>query len=953
MAPPMKFSRPGGYKEPDGAEAASNNLWVGNLALDVTDSDLMDLFVKYGALDSVTTYSSRSYAFLYFKRVEDAIAAKDALQGTILRGNPLRIEFARPAKPSKNLWVGGISPAISEELLEEEFLKFGKIEEFKFVRDLNTAFIEYENLEDALEAMKSMNGKRLGGDQIRVDFLRSQSLRREQFPDFRDSKDGQFFVAHAGRLQHTQPSGGRKEGPPSKVLWVGYPPSVQIDEQMLHNAMILFGEIERIKSFPSRHYSFVEFRSIDEARRAKEGLQGRLFNDPRISIMFSSSELAPGKDYSSFNAGGKGPRPENFNEHSFGSNQLEVLDHHHPMGLRTFPGPLQPKFNDLAPLHGVRDGNSSISTGPNWRRPSPEAGILPLPTSRVRPPTRSVPTGWDVLDPGQYQREPKRSRIDTSSPTDEDSFLARKVDDRRLGLDKTYRFGPPADAGISSPFTNVHGKQSLSPASGRAAGGSHHLDFIWRGIIAKGGTPVCNARCVNLDKGTDLELPEVVNCSARTGLDMLTKHYAEAIGFEIVFFLPDSEDDFASYTEFLRYLGSKNRAGVAKFDDGTTLFLVPPSDFLTDVLKVEGPERLYGVVLKLPQVTSSASIQPQLHQPNHLPQYIDRHQIPPAEINYNQIARKEEPMVPVDYNRVLHDNQKHPSKMFYPWPTESMAERSVHQEYASNNTIAASQAGAALTPELIASLTSLLPATAQSSVLASVQPPSVARPPFSSVPADKGAPYEWKHSGNTSHLQYGSQFNSQSQSMQPYPSMSIAPNIPENFFPSATHIQDSSINLPHQGGIQPRQLTNMTMPSQSGQVGFPPHVNQQYKHEAPHQKAYNGMAHGMEGSYSPSVIQQYSNSAIFSGQAQGGNHTQTPSGMPFSADRVNWEAPNQMQQFQTAPSVSGQGTSEVEVDKNQRYQSTLQFAANLLLQIQQQQQQQTGNPAVRGSGHQQ
>ena len=82
-------------------------------------------------------------------------------------------------------------------------------------------------------------------------------------------------------LQLPQSLGGRKDGQPSNILWVGYPPSVRIDEQMLHNAMILFGEIERIKSFPSRHYSFVEFRSVDEARRAKEGLQGRLFSDPR------------------------------------------------------------------------------------------------------------------------------------------------------------------------------------------------------------------------------------------------------------------------------------------------------------------------------------------------------------------------------------------------------------------------------------------------------------------------------------------------------------------------------------------------------------------------------------------------------------------------------------------------------------------------------------------------
>lgn len=65
---------------------------------------------------------------------------------------------------------------MSKEELEEEFLKFGKLEDFKFLRDRNTACLEYCRLEDASEAMRNMNGKRLGGDQmqIHVDFLRSQ-----------------------------------------------------------------------------------------------------------------------------------------------------------------------------------------------------------------------------------------------------------------------------------------------------------------------------------------------------------------------------------------------------------------------------------------------------------------------------------------------------------------------------------------------------------------------------------------------------------------------------------------------------------------------------------------------------------------------------------------------------------------------------------------------------------
>ena len=87
-------------------------------------------------------------------------------------------EFLLQAKPCKSLWVGGISPSVSKEELEEEFLKFGKLQEFKFLRDCNSAFVDYFTLEDASQALKSMNGKQIVGGQIRVDFLRSQPLRR-------------------------------------------------------------------------------------------------------------------------------------------------------------------------------------------------------------------------------------------------------------------------------------------------------------------------------------------------------------------------------------------------------------------------------------------------------------------------------------------------------------------------------------------------------------------------------------------------------------------------------------------------------------------------------------------------------------------------------------------------------------------------------------------------------
>ncbi|KAK1319902.1 Flowering time control protein FPA [Acorus calamus] len=65
----------------DDSDLPSVNLWVGNLGSDTTESDLMGIFAKYGALESVSTYPSRNYAFVNFKHLDDAKAAKEALQG--------------------------------------------------------------------------------------------------------------------------------------------------------------------------------------------------------------------------------------------------------------------------------------------------------------------------------------------------------------------------------------------------------------------------------------------------------------------------------------------------------------------------------------------------------------------------------------------------------------------------------------------------------------------------------------------------------------------------------------------------------------------------------------------------------------------------------------------------------------------------------------------------------
>ncbi|KAL9240659.1 hypothetical protein vseg_014852 [Gypsophila vaccaria] len=952
------------------SEAASSHLWVGNLPFDIAESELMAIFEKHGVIDGITCYASRSYAFVYYRRVEDAVSAKDALQGFLLNGNSIKIEFAKPAKPSKHVWVGGFSSAVSKEKLEEELSKYGKIEDLKFIRDRNSALVEFVRLEDASAAVKNMNGLRIRDDHIRVDFLRSHPSRRDQ-TDFVEMGSAQFkgmggfdstwinpdlmrnypeptYSGHK-RPQPSQSVGGRKGDIPSKVLWVGYPPSVIIDEEMLHNAMILHGEIERIKCYHGRNYSFVEFRSIEEARRAKEALKGRLFNDPRIVIMFSNSNLAPGKDFDSNFSGYRGQRPDMFGNkgpfrpplmdmfppmapNSFsGSNGRLGRDMIRPFGPRDGLDPMlsTPDFHDSS-MHSSRsDLSSKPPVGMNQRKLSPSAaGLLPSP-----PPGRSgyKTSGWDVLDPNHSLRELKRSRTDGPS-FHEPSLTAAQSDEY---ADQSYGSGPPFGGGALARGQAESGMifRDIGAPKGHAPGRGAD-DFVWRGVIAKGGTPVCHARCIPLGKDLEFELPEVVNCSARTGLDMLAKHYSGASGFEIVFFLPDSEDDFANYTEFLRYLGSKDRAGVAKLDDGTTLFLVPPSDFLTDTLKVTGPERLYGVVLKLQQTQPSVapSLQ-QFHQPLLPMQQMDR------QPTHDYAVPKQEFPVQLEYGTAAPQAAMPPKAAAHPIPPALKPQ--------SNDTFSSASGPPALsiTPELIASLQSIQSA-AQSSVAQTAQPHV----------SSSTTSHSWNQQPRV-HEQTGQ--SSQQFGIQPYhnaplpnnyqsfPTNQNFSNHPVPSLPENMAMQSHVYNLQDQGSSVASRPT-LTHPVTALGQQFVPQTqgSQPYPVEAPRnvQQGYAMMHATPAGSYSVADSQQPYNPGSYPNQSHESDSSRPEINLAGLLGISKSEPLNSVERFHPVPSgVGQQGNAEVEVDKNQRYHSTLQFAASLLQQLQQRQQQQQGS----------
>lgn len=78
-----------------GVAPPSRHLWVGNLGPHVTQSTLSEHFLRFGEIENITHIPGRNYAFVDYKKEEDAVIALRGLQGFSIAGMPLRIEFAK------------------------------------------------------------------------------------------------------------------------------------------------------------------------------------------------------------------------------------------------------------------------------------------------------------------------------------------------------------------------------------------------------------------------------------------------------------------------------------------------------------------------------------------------------------------------------------------------------------------------------------------------------------------------------------------------------------------------------------------------------------------------------------------------------------------------------------------------------------------------------------------
>ncbi|MEJ1276477.1 APOBEC1 complementation factor [Cricetulus griseus] len=136
---------------------------------------VVDVIVYPSAADKT---KNRGFAFVeYESHRAAAMARRRLLPGRIqLWGHPIAVDWAEPEvevdedtmSSVKILYVRNLMLSTSEEMIEKEFnsIKPGAVERVKKIRDY--AFVHFSNREDAVEAMKALNGKVLDGSPIEV-----------------------------------------------------------------------------------------------------------------------------------------------------------------------------------------------------------------------------------------------------------------------------------------------------------------------------------------------------------------------------------------------------------------------------------------------------------------------------------------------------------------------------------------------------------------------------------------------------------------------------------------------------------------------------------------------------------------------------------------------------------------------------------------------------------------
>lgn len=242
--------------------------------------------------------------------------------------------FVRRAAPEPNkraLYVGGLDPRVTEDILRQIFETTGHVQSVKIIPDknvqskgLNYGFVEYDDPGAAERAMQTLNGRRVHQSEIRVNWAyQSNSNNKEDTSN--------HFHIFVGDLSN------------------------EVNDEVLLQAFSAFGSVSEarvmwdMKTGRSRGYGFVAFRERADAEKALSSMDGEWLGSRAIRCNWANQKGQPSISQQQAMA-------------AMGMTPTTPFGHHH------------------FPTHGVQSYDMVIQQTPQWQTTCYVGNLTPYTT---------------------------------------------------------------------------------------------------------------------------------------------------------------------------------------------------------------------------------------------------------------------------------------------------------------------------------------------------------------------------------------------------------------------------------------------------------------------------------------------------------------------------------------------------------------------------------------------
>ncbi|KAF2462167.1 hypothetical protein BDY21DRAFT_277717 [Lineolata rhizophorae] len=248
--------------------------------------------------------------------------------------------FVRRAAPEPNkraLYVGGLDPRVTEEVLRQIFETAGHVQSVKIIPDKNVSspqafqskgfnygFVEFDDPGAAERAMQTLNGRRVHNNEIRVNWAYQSNNNNKE-----DTSN--HFHIFVGDLSN------------------------EVNDEVLLQAFSAFGGVSEarvmwdMKTGRSRGYGFVAFRERSDAEKALSSMDGEWLGSRAIRCNWANQKGQPSISQQQAMA-------------SMGMTPTTPFGHHH------------------FPTHGVQSYDMVVAQTPQWQTTCYVGNLTPYTT---------------------------------------------------------------------------------------------------------------------------------------------------------------------------------------------------------------------------------------------------------------------------------------------------------------------------------------------------------------------------------------------------------------------------------------------------------------------------------------------------------------------------------------------------------------------------------------------